>query len=302
MISALKMAEVGLESLPQLATQWAAIYVAVLWSSSAGYPLLQYISIITSTFTTVLTIMSQILLSREEQFISAQFSVWASYVPLCLFILAGVTAGTTQLRFFGVNMSLDTLSGIYVCILYFPLNAAAMFFDLLIVIIPCHNLCWRIWCTIIHFIFTGTAIGCIFFTLATEYEQLFHSNNTNSINSLNAIHIFRFNLLCTVLHLLLGLLVLPSKEVGSRLFSPLVNLFICCLRKLSSAKCLVKWHDDITDILDKAEHGRIGGGGEVEDREAGGDEVERGEEDGIFSVFGRQFGNILASHASSMSD
>jgi hypothetical protein len=128
----------------------------------------------------------------------------------------------------------------------------------LIVILPCHQLCWRICRTITHLLLVGSALGCIIFVMAT-HNNFFNPKCEDSIYELNAIHLFCLNIFCTVSHLLLGLLVLPSKEVGPKLFSPIVHVFFRCLRKLGSANCLMKWREDINEFLDDAEHGRVGG-------------------------------------------
>jgi hypothetical protein len=94
MIAVLKMAEVSAESVPQLATQWAAVCFF-----REGITIFQIISIMTSTVTICSTVISRITLGRREEFISDKFSTWASLAPLFLFLIVGVFAGTTQFTF-----------------------------------------------------------------------------------------------------------------------------------------------------------------------------------------------------------
>jgi hypothetical protein len=98
---------------------------------------------------------------------------------------------------------------------------------------------------------------------------------TEYIRDYDATHIFRFHLTCLVSHFLLGLLVLPSKELGPKLFSPLIHAFIRFLRKLGSANCLLSCREDINEFLDEAEFGRVGGE-EGEEEEAGSEDGRNG--------------------------
>jgi hypothetical protein len=135
-----------------------------------------------------------------------------------------------------------------------------MLFSLLLVTtVRCHNLCWRICRTLLHLLLTGAALGCIIFKMVTEYKDLFDPSKRNSIPGLNATHIFRLHLLCLVSHFLLGFLVLPTKELGPKLFSPLILVLIRFLRKVGSADCFLKGQDVITAFLNEAEYGRVGG-------------------------------------------
>jgi hypothetical protein len=145
LISAMKAAETRCESLPQLCTQWVAVFLSVLnWSTGAqmtgGMTPLQAISITTSTITLVLSTISRIPLSKPKQFISEHHPVGASLAPLCLFLLSGFAAGTTQLRFFGPLI----VEFIALGYSYLVLNLVAMFFGIIILIVPCHNHPWRI--------------------------------------------------------------------------------------------------------------------------------------------------------------
>jgi hypothetical protein len=111
LISALKAAETVFESVPQLCTQWGAVFLMVFLSedsSTAEMNPLQALSITTSTTTLVLSMISRIPLTKPKQFIRFHYPVWASLAPLCLFLLSGVAAGTTQIRFLSGIFSFPT--------------------------------------------------------------------------------------------------------------------------------------------------------------------------------------------------
>jgi hypothetical protein len=58
-------------------------------------------------------------------------------------------------------------------------------------------------------------------------------------------------------HCILGLLVLPSKEWGPKVFSPLILALIRFLRFVSRSNFLQKFHDDIGNFLDETEFGSV---------------------------------------------
>jgi hypothetical protein len=254
MAAALKVAEVGLESLPQLGTQWSAASNMVSYSNGKiGMTPIQSISIATSTVTIIISVMSRISLARQKEFISSRYPAWASLAPMFLFLLVGVTAGSTQLRF---GMAIDRPDPDFDAMMlsYFVLNVAATLFALLVAAIPCRNLCWRISRTVIHFMLTAGAVTCIIFDIVTDWAPL-HSN----LEGTKAFHMFYFNVFVTISHCLLGLLILPSKEISARLFAPLIFLLIKGFRKLGSCCCFVRCQTDIEEYLDCVESTRVGG-------------------------------------------
>jgi hypothetical protein len=280
LIGALKMAEVG-EGLFQLFIQLVAVGLMVAFSSQthmgiSGMPTSLALSIISSTLTIVHSTVTKIAMSRQRQFISPHYPALASQIPLFLFLLTGIVAGTTHARFFVAFVTtvdfpagtfpVEIPAGIFISKFFQPhpfssyyfLNVFAGLFSFLILNLTCQKLCWRIVRTIIHFFLVGSALSCIIIVVATS-KDFFNPDHENSIYGLNAIHTFHLNIFCTVAHLLLGLLVLPSKELAPTLFSPLVNVLFWCLRRLGSSDCLMKWREDINEYLDAAEHGRVGG-------------------------------------------
>jgi hypothetical protein len=105
--TSLKMAEVALESVPQLATQWVAVLVKVHEASGAtGIDItsvvspVQAASIATSTVAVVISTVFWIRPCRRPQFISSKHHEAASLVPLTLWLTTAIASGTTGLRFF----------------------------------------------------------------------------------------------------------------------------------------------------------------------------------------------------------
>ena len=45
------------------------------------------------------------------------------------------------------------------------------------------------------------------------------------------VHIFRFNMICCISHLVLGLLILPFDDLKARFFAPILAAIFCGLRK-----------------------------------------------------------------------
>jgi hypothetical protein len=85
--------------------------------------------------------MTRITIARQKQFISGRYPAWASLAPMFLFLLVGITAGTTQLRFRQVVNSPDRLDRVDpIMMSFFAFNGAATLFALLVTAIPCQNL------------------------------------------------------------------------------------------------------------------------------------------------------------------
>ena len=132
-----------MESIPQLATQWCAISTGAWISKHAGdgdgkrnsITPLQAISIATSTITIVRSIISFIDQKRRYIWISPQYSALASHGPLLLFLLTGLTAGTTQIRFL-----------YHKYVLFQVLNGSSVLFAMLVVVTTKTRptCCWRI--------------------------------------------------------------------------------------------------------------------------------------------------------------
>ena len=136
-----------MESIPQLATQWCAVATEA-WRSYYAHDgkknfitPLQAISIATSTITIVRSIISFIDQKRRYIWISPQYPALASHGPLLLFLLTGLTAATTQIRF---------LYDKYV--LFHVLNGSSALFAILVVVTPKTRptCCWRIIRSCIH--------------------------------------------------------------------------------------------------------------------------------------------------------
>ena len=97
-ITRLKVAEVIVESVPQLATQWVAV----------GYyeniALLQLLSIATSTLAIVAAELKFISIRRKDNFVSSDHPAIASLAPLGFFLLLALLIGTIGIMTTGVRI------------------------------------------------------------------------------------------------------------------------------------------------------------------------------------------------------
>jgi hypothetical protein len=124
---------------------------------------------------------------------------------------------------------------------YAIFNFAAGLWNILIIAVSCRKRWWRILCTTVHFLLVISAITCVTTAMITD-KQLFVThhyfktlNATGiSIPDINAVHIFNLSVMSTFLHLLFGLLVLPSNTLAARFFSPLVSKIVRLLRRLTN--------------------------------------------------------------------
>ena len=83
-VASLKMGEVVVEAVPQLATQW--IYVA-LHPSTEGFNTLQSASVATSTISLVFFLTNFVAFYRKAQFVSKKYPPAASLIPMFLLFL-----------------------------------------------------------------------------------------------------------------------------------------------------------------------------------------------------------------------
>jgi hypothetical protein len=100
LITSLKMGELALESIPQLATQWFAVSViggfGLLKSGVfRGATTMQAMSIATSTITIGIDFVSWLMVSRRQQFFSSEHNSATSMLPLFLWLMMGIVSGTT---------------------------------------------------------------------------------------------------------------------------------------------------------------------------------------------------------------
>ena len=81
----------------------------------------------------------------------------------------------------------------------------------------------------------------------------------------NVVHTFRFNTICCLTHLVLGLLILPFDDLKARIFAPLLAVIFCGLRK-AIAPCLCcqnlrksfeKWLDEEELTVAEREEGNM---------------------------------------------
>ena len=239
------MGEATFESIPQLITQWCVL------NYQAGYPEsdhyeglspLQCVSIATSTFSIANSLVRFVAVHRRRQFISGRYPAVASLIPIYLFLLSGVSAASTQLRWLRV-------SGVTaVAIATFSVsNIVSFIVAIFILCLPCipNDRC-RMVRFVLSFITTGGAIGCI------VWVKLFHESEFESfIEALDAFHIFRLTLFCCVFHLIIGILVLPSTDVAARIFSPFVRFSVRFVTRIATFCCPAKWRSDVNKIADE---------------------------------------------------
>ena len=68
---------------------------------------------------------------------------------------------------------------------------------------------------------------------------------------IDASKMFYLTSFCCVANLVTGLLVLPSKGIAARLFSPLVFFVVRGLGVILHAGCLERWRENIDTMLDE---------------------------------------------------
>ena len=239
------MGEVLLESTPQVATQWlfASVQIQCLgkfkFEHFRGMSWTQCISVSTSTFTVVQSIIRFVVSSRRKQFISDRYPTAASVIPLALFILTGFGAATTQFRW-------DHETG-WAGPVFKLINIGNFILVVYVLRLPClPHLYWGVIRTVSHFLASSGAVCCIVHDLIFDNRSL-----RNDLENLNAFSIFYLSFICCVVHLFLGALILPSKEWAAKMFSPIVFGFIKILRMMAVCFCPVKWHSEMNDFLDE---------------------------------------------------
>ena len=257
-ISLLKMCEVALESAPQLATQWGAVYAEQYNARKGNVNIspLQCLSISTSTITIVFSIVSYIGKSRRRQWIHPRLPPAASLLPLGCITLVAVLSGTISFR---LIVLADSGSGITVRRPEFwfavLLNTGSMFFTIFAIVMPCHGACCngrncQIIRTLIHCCLGGFLPAVIIYTLATDYAYL-----DSKIDAYKIDDLFVFIMICLIIHFLLGIVIFSGLNYA-KFFSPIIFAFVSLVRNVVNSRCgnylccRYEWQDAINEILD----------------------------------------------------
>ena len=198
----------------------------------------QTFSIATSTITIIFSLLTFVLRRRRQHFISPEHPVIASLFPLSLFLITGIAASTIQFSFtFGYDIT-DFVTDdkkYSVCDSYLSLpdfdrkKTLLFFFNkgmwvcnlvnlVLTVVILVHppSIRWRRCCSFIHFIIGCCAVAFLFFgRIYSPFEFQKHYES---------FHTCRLTLVCSLLHLILGVMILPAKDFAPRIFAPVFGV------------------------------------------------------------------------------
>ena len=253
----LKMCEVALESVPQLATQWAAVFAAEVQlppEDGLSMSALQCVSISTSTITIVFALMRYISQNRRKQWIHPGFPPAASLLPLGCLTLAAILSGTISFGLLLITTGpyLRVAGGVLSLSIF--LNLGSMFFTIFAILMPCQSACCNGRCcndqccnviyTLVHLCLSSILLTVIIYTLATEYADLL-----KGIQEWNINYLFVFIMIFHIIHVLLGILVFSG--LYAKFFSPIISAFVLCVRKVVKCCC---WREDwqivINEMLD----------------------------------------------------
>ena len=135
-ISSLKVAEMMLESIPQLATQWAAIGLLIMSGRPQSVSLLQFIPIATCTLVIIAAKLKFISMRREGNFVSHNYPAIASLVPLGFVLLLALKIGTIGVLATFYSFTSISNDSPYLSISAFVINILTAISSFLIVIAP----------------------------------------------------------------------------------------------------------------------------------------------------------------------
>ena len=131
-------------------------------------------------------------------------------------------------------------------LLYCLLSYLNYIFSILFFLSPCSlYCCCRVCRFLYHFLCTGVYV--IIYTIAFNYLD---PEDLKFLDEVNARDMFSFIYMCWMIHFLLGILILPSKNFVPCLFSPIVYGFVKILRLAVNRICPEKWRGDAYQILD----------------------------------------------------
>ena len=175
-ISSLKVAEVILESVPQLVTQWAAIAVLISMDHFDGAKL-QFVSIATSTLAIVAAELKFVSIKRKRIFVSLDHPAIASLAPLGFVLLLALLIGTVGI--------LTTANGIIYTVDYsdpilystFVINILTVISSFLIFIAPFARRYFIISRNVIYLLVATASAVLNAWVAVSEYRgiYLFHS-------------------------------------------------------------------------------------------------------------------------------
>ena len=213
----------------------------------------QTLSVTTSTLAIVSHLTSMAVLRRRKYFISGQYPIAASVIPLYLYVLSGIGAMTTQFGFFLADNSPTETISFYVThstVMCWTCNILVGLFTALTLLSSCSSRCrcWRFVPLIIHLTLCGGAIISIIVIGIYGDKSI-----VLSLKEQFAIPIFGLHCLFRVIHTIFGSLIMLSKEILAHIFSPVVFFIVNCLRVILKC-CPSRWRVEIDILLDRVLH------------------------------------------------
>ena len=269
-VSLLKICEVALESVPQLATQWTAIYLEEVNKNFGVVSPLQYISITSSTITIVLSIVSWVARNRRKQWIHPEYPPAASLLPLACLALAAILSGTVSFKLLHLiwfpstimdDIGSSRMDALFRKCLYIVLPFSTIF-TIFVIIMPCksnyNGRCWKATLTLVHICLSSILPTICFYLLAScfsEYEfkgdHVCAAVNIQNVGELVGYSLFVFIMFCLIMHFLLGIIVFSGLNVA-RVITPIIKLMVSFMRILVNRCpcCPKQWKIAINDMLD----------------------------------------------------
>ena len=245
------MCEVALESVPQLATQWAAVhskgYNALEWKNSpVGMEALQVLSITTSTITIIFSIVRYIARNRRLQWIRPGFPLWASLLPVSCLTLFAVLSGSITFRLLMVYMGPSDDHKVIIGAVF--INSGSMLFTIFTLLISHRIPIWKnqIFRTAVHILLSGFLPATIIYYFLTDYDRIMKEIHDGNITSL-----FPFIAVCHFLHFFLGIIVF-SRCKNEKLLTLVILASVYMVREM--VVCChfpTEWQVAINETLDK---------------------------------------------------
>ena len=259
MMTTLKLWQVAVESVPQLCTQWLILGYEVVEEIDKGVKeqLLQSFVIITSTLTTIRCLTAFVASFRRQKLNTVMYPAVTSSIPISAFLSTGLFAATVQMSFVmatllpkeftaagGLILYRDSTS-VSIIISLMCLNIINFLFSIVVLCLSFDtSLRGRVIRSIFHILTSGTAIAFCISLVFVSYDNVLKGNSVSWAFYATFVGCFS--------HFLLGLLILPSKNLASWLWAPLILLVVKFLKKIINCCCLTKWRPSIQAALENA--------------------------------------------------
>ena len=248
------MMETAIESLPQAATQWYAMNTLYLDRTiTAVY---QNVSVLTSTLVCGQSVLHFVVLHRRKNFISDRYPTAASLIPIFLYSTSSFIASTLPWRFVTHDENIISLVNPYYYLMLWTSLAKGIFFIVFLCSSCSRCRRGRIPCTIIHLLVGGFELFCLGHLLNHNQwiEHLIYLSGQHGRNYHQLLSLFYIHCVCCIVSFVMGILVLPCKELAPCFFAPILGFLSSPLRKILSGfrfhfKC-----EEMSEGHDLAEH------------------------------------------------